>query len=267
MPKVRSLKGSKGQYDIIFDLDGGQEASFRCSEDLIVEYRLLQGRELTTAEYAAFSADQAIDGLMQKAIRYAASAFRSEWEISTYLGSRGADVKAITKIKAKLAKLGLTGDQELTGKLVEALFYDKRHGKERIIFELERRGFPVNIIKATVAGISSRDLEKNLELLFDKKLRDLRGGSKTAAANKMKRYLLERGYGVHDVIEYVDRRQGDFAVVIDEEREISEDLAKLRKKYAREGLDERELRLKLIQALQRKGYHYSLISKHLERGL
>ena len=111
------------------------------------------------------------------------------------------------------------------------MFYEKRFGKEKILFTLEQRGFPRQLLKNAVAMIRKEDVEANLEYLFQKKLPSLKSGSVKAASEKMKRYLLARGYEVSDVIAYVDAHQNEFSKQIDEEKEIYKDYQKLEKRY------------------------------------
>ncbi|MGI6392688.1 MAG: regulatory protein RecX [Candidatus Izemoplasmatales bacterium] len=265
MPKVTALKRKKRQYEVTFMFDDGSEKTFVCSEDLVVSYRLVRGKEINSDRFKVFLADQAIDGLIEKARRYAATAPRSEKEIDVYLTERGASPKDTSLIKAKLKKIGLIDDSVFSRNLVESMFYEKRFGKEKILFTLEQRGFPRQLLKNAVAMIHKEDVEANLEYLFQKKLPSLKSGSVKAASEKMKRYLLARGYEVSDVIAYVDAHQNEFSKQIDEEKEIYKDYQKLEKRYEKTTESKQAVTTKIIKSLLAKGYQYSLIKKTLER--
>jgi len=265
VPRVISLKKKNKQYEVNFGLENNNEDSFICSEDLVVSYRLVRGKELNAVEYQIFIKDQAIDYLLQRSLRYSMIAYRSTEEINKYLKKLGADLKTVDLITSKLKIRGLIDDEAFARKLVEVHFYEKRDGKEKILFTLEKRGFPVNLVKAIIAEISPRDVERNLERLFAKKITSLNTGSLKAVSDKMKRFLLGKGYGIYDVMTFVNQRQSDFSEYIDEEKEIIKDMERLRKRLERTEKSKEALKQKLIKSLIARGYKYALINQILER--
>jgi len=265
MPIVTNLKGNKKEYTVTITLENGLEKTFTCSEDLVVAFRLVNGKELNQDTYKTFVIDQKLDGLIEKVKRYLLLALRSEQEARLYLANHGADQKEVDMIVLKMKRIGLIDDPGFAKSLVESLFNQKRFGKEKIIFNLESRGFPSSLVKTLVAGITLEAVNSNLEYLFKKKIVSFKSGSCKASYDKMKRHLLAKGYGVHDVMAFVDDHRSEFENQIQEDQEILKDLSRLEKRYQRTGDSQEDLKTKLIRGLLARGYSYPLIKKTLER--
>jgi len=261
---VKSLKAKKKLYEVTFLLETGKEISNTVSEDLVVEYRLVRDKELTPELFNRFTEDALLDNITQKAKRFALGKLHSDKEIFAYLEASGADWDTQLKIIAKLRKLGLPEEGTRLDSLFDLAFHAKREGPEKLRFELLTRGFSAELVKALLENADQGEIEDNLQHLFDKKLPKLKKTSLRSAEREMKRHLYTKGYSFAAVENYVNGRSKDFLELIDETGIIKKDYAALDKRYRRQGLTGEKLRLKLIQALERKGYGYGLIKSTIE---
>lgn len=266
MPIVSRLKKKGKNYEVTFRLANQSESAHFVSEDLIVEYRLIEGKELDPNRFKLFLEAAEMDAFFQKALQYALRADRSLFEMRNYLARMDLEDTQQAKVIVKLTKMGLLNDEKLAENLVNSLFFHKHYGKEKIIFDLQKKGLSMaNILQAT-DSIQPKAVRANLETLFDKKLKDLSENSLRNATIKMQQFLHAKGYHYQEVNRYVTEREADLKALIDEEKQIHQDFQTLSKRYQKQGFHEDQLRQKLMQALYRKGYSYQLINQTLERG-
>lgn len=266
MPTVKSLKAKKRKYEITFRIGDTEEFVCEVSEDLVVEYRLVKDKELSPDLYRRFLTDLELDAIMQKTKRYVIGKYRSMKEIRKYLEAQNLSYDQQNKVITKLDKLHLTGDEIAVDKLVKTFFFDKRYGTKKIEFDLQNRGFPPELINARVSLIHSKEIEDNLNFLYTKKLPSLKASSLKRAELEMKQYLYAKGYDFSQINDVLVLRKQVFSKYIDEEEQIKKDYFVLEKKYSRLGFSGEGKKYRILQALQRKGYSYGLISQTLERG-
>lgn len=266
MPKVKRLKAKKKKYEITFQIEASDDFVCDISEDLVVEYRLVKDKELSPELYKKFLIDLELDTFIQKAKRYVIGKYRSQKETRKYLEALNLTYDQQNKIIAKLEKLHLIDDREAIDKLVGNFFFDKHYGMKKIEYDLRNKGFSTELIFARLSMISTNEVAENLNYLFEKKLPSLRASSLKKAELEMKQYLYAKGYDFAEINEILAIRKQDFSKLINEEEQIKKDYSLIEKKYARLGFSGDEKKYKILQALQRKGYTYGLISQTLERG-
>ena len=252
----------KGTYDLMFS-DG---TSHIVSEDLVVNLRLLRGKELTGESMKTFLREKAMDEAMQKTKDYGLRKPRSVYQAETYLKCFELTPSQEKVILTRLHTMGILDDKRFIETLVDREFYEKRYGKRKLRRLLREAGIEADVVRDRLGRIPASDIEENLRILFDKKRSRMRNRTVKAAMKAIIGYMTNRGYDYARVKRYVDARRDDLDHVIDEAHVLEKDYHKLVKKWDGRMDDERKMRDKIIRSLLRKGHDYGAIKKMIDEG-
>ena len=263
MPDVRELKKIKKSYEVTFREALDKTATYRVTEDLVVEYRLVKGKSLTIETYQQFQRDQTIDPAFQKAKSALLRGPKSRQELKRMLERFSLEDSQKTDVERKLVRHGLFDEAKGCEQLVDELFRGKRYGPEKIKFTMHEKGYPQAMVSSYLGQLPEGEQDRHLEFWFSKKLSSIGNKSFQAARQALIQALLQKGYSQGLVLTFIERRIDRVKANIDEEKTIILDIQLLRKKLDRKAMDESEKKRRIIQALSRKGYHYSLINKML----
>jgi len=264
--KVNQVKKDKTKYKVSFLFENLEEVSFVVSEDLVVQYRLLRGKEFTDLAYKTFVKDQQMDEFYQKALRFALQKQRSTHEVKEYLLKLDSQTLFVESIILKLDKLTLLNDEKYVTSILEIYFYQKRVGPLKLEELFKQKGIEPTLYKDALFSIQEKDIILNLELLFSKKLPTMKLQSIRKAMMQMKQFLYQKGYSLEVVSSFLLKHQSDFLSVIDEEKLLLLEMQKQQKKYSALELSTFETKQKIIASFIRKGFQYQDIKKILERG-
>jgi SOS response regulatory protein OraA/RecX len=266
MVKVQLLKKVKSEYEVSFLLENETLEKCLVSEDLVVTYRLLQGKELTKDSYLQFRKDLMIDGFFHKAISYVLKYHKSEAETIEYLEKKECTKDEVSRIIEKLKKLNIINDEILIQSIFDVQIHQKRVGPAKLEYLLKEKGFEESLIKKTLFSIKTEDINTNLDALFQKKLISLKHQSISNAKRLAISYLYQKGYDLNMVQAYVISHQDAFPKMIDEEKGLKTEYFRLLKRLDKTELSSSQKSQKIISSLMAKGYPYKAISKILERG-
>ncbi|MBN2696437.1 MAG: RecX family transcriptional regulator [Bacilli bacterium] len=264
MPKIGKLRKKQNRYEVTFMVNDTEESIFEISEDLVVQFRLLKGKELTDEQFTEFEIEANVDKVYQKLKRYVLIAGRSNKEVDKYLEKYDVSVSEKKTMLAKLDKEGLLDEKKTISEVVALNCESKRIGPKRIDYELSTRGFPIELIQATLLKVPSEQWLENIEYLFFKKLESMKRLSRQAANAKMKQYLYGKGYYLEHVNDFIQTHQADFDRVVNEKKELERELEIIQKRLQREDMNAFDKRNRIITYLLRKGYPYEMISHILE---
>jgi len=233
---------------------------------MVVEYRLVKDRILSDSDYAKLLLESEFDRYLEKAKHWLLFAPRSIRATREYLEKAGADKETAEKAMEKLIRTGLLDDVAKASDLANFLAEEKRFGPKRIIFELTRKGFSLELAGKAATNLPDEITKSNLDYLFNRKIRSLKKGSINQAKSTMRAFLARKGYDLDTINMFVADRKSEFTDFIDEKKQIARDYGILKAKYAKSELSEIEKQEKTIEALSRKGYSYQLIKDTIERG-
>jgi len=192
---VKSLKriGKSNKYNVIIDND-----TYKFNENIIVNYRLVKGKEVTEDLLSKAIKENDYDSLYLKAEKYAINYRKSEKEIIRYLKNKDANPNDILNIISKLRKNKLIDDTNLIVDLINSLI-KKYNGIKMIELKLYQKGFDEDLIKKQLTEIDY-DLYCNcLENLYNKVRNKYDKYDSYIRINKIKSYLLSRGYTYDDI--------------------------------------------------------------------
>lgn len=221
------------------------------TEDLIVKYTLIKGRELTTEELSKIESEIINENLLLKVYNYISYQFRSEYEIKKYLYGLSANENQVNDIIIKLKSLNMIDDNYLS---VSILNYCIAQLKGPKIYKNKLYERRIEIIHNYNDNDQVEAINKSIEKNKDK--------NKKLPALKQKllltQKLLRDGFEEKYVYKLIDEVSFDDDTDEQLERLIKE-YEKLQIKYSK--YTDYEKRNRIINNLMSKGYTYKQISK------
>lgn len=131
---------------------------------------------------------------------------RSEFELEQYLTKRGFDKEVIQRVKEYLVKLNLLDDFSFAKAWIESKV-KRAIGKERIKYELLKKGIPKNIItKALEQTYNVKNEEEMIKELILQRMKRYSHLNKDTAKRRLWSYLLRRGFSKDIVLELISQQ-------------------------------------------------------------
>ncbi len=197
--QIEKQKNNPGRYNVF--LDG--EFTFGADEDLIVDRRLLKGKEINSEELEILIKESEIGKLMERMYGLLSRRARSEGEIRIYLKQLSFKRKLkgdleISEIVAaqlieKLKKKGLINDLEFARSWIESR--SKKKGKVALKSELFQKGIDREIIEEAISSQSSAISEaQTAQKLLEKRIERWKNLSKPEIKQKSLQFLISRGF-------------------------------------------------------------------------
>ena len=263
MFKVTNLV-KKGKNYLITIKDEIKEYVFKVSEDLIIEYRLLVGKEFDQKEFNSLVNAINKDAYYQKVLNYALFKPRTKKEIFTYLDK--LKIEDYGYYLNKLEKLKLIDDLLYAENYINDAFNFKRVGPRKITDDLKLKGIKNELININLNKFKNKTHLENLEFWLEKKLRTLNNKPFYQTQKMLMNFLINKGFDYEDVTSVVNQNQEKIKKEINEDEIIIKEIKYLTTKYHKKDLKV-SLNQYLINKLLAKGYQYSIIKKHLEGSL
>ena len=221
------------------------------SDDIIVEYHLEKGLELTNALYKKLKKENEKHNMFFTVCNYISYGMRSEYEISKYLSEHNVNEKDKKALISELKEAQLIDDEKLATYILDSVIRSKKGPKvfSNKIFE---RHLKVDINLYPYSEEQEQEVVKEvINKLYDKK--------KNLPIKKQKEVLylklLRDGFS-REVVEHELNK----ITFIDESNDsLNKEVLKLQKKY--EKLPSEERKIKMIRSLMQKGYEYGDITK------
>lgn len=254
MNKVTSVKAKKKQYLVEFRSDS-KVKEYVVSEELLLEYRLVKGKELDDTTYVKFQSELKKDANYQKVLHFALYKPRCTHEVVEFMKRKTIEEDQFKYHLNKLHKARILDDELYVSNYVNEAIEFKRQGPNKIRFDLESKHLNKEWIDASLAMVSKKTIASNIQYLFDRKLDSLKNQSVTKSVNQLKRFLVNKGYTFEQVNEVVSDNMNSIQSVSDEEEAILDDIRQAYKKYR----NETEKKEKILAYLLRKGYTYHTI--------
>ena len=138
----------------------------------------------------------------QKALDYISFKPRTTQETRQKLRQAGYEAFLIDKTIAELTNNGLLNDEYYAEQWVEERLLLKPRSKRVLVYELQQKGIPENLIQSAVEDVD--DFQSAYEIA-ENRLYRYEGLSKFDFRNKLGRYLASKGYS-YDVISAITRQ-------------------------------------------------------------
>lgn len=259
---IEAQKKNKDRVNIFID----NEFAFACSNELIYSHGLKKGIQVDTKILEELvKADNYIKG-KTAALRYIERAMKTKKQVEDMLYKKEMAEETVNKVIEFLESYGFIDDKRYAESFIKQKL--KESGKNKIKYDLLKKGIDEELIKELLDEVSSEDESAVALALAEKKARILGKSEKDKGKllGKVTKYLLSKGY-TYDLINQIVNK---VALTIAEDEETLEEpevdfeelLALAQKKYNLLKSNEdnaMKLKKKLQDFLLRRGYGYEEI--------
>ncbi|MCK5731709.1 MAG: RecX family transcriptional regulator, partial [Tenericutes bacterium] len=156
MYEVIESKYHKRKYLIVIS-DSKKDEEFLVSEDLMVEYRLVKGKELDKKQYLKFKEASKRDEIYQKVLHYALYKQRCTYDIKQYLDKKEVYQERQKYYLEKLRKSRILDDKNYTYNYIHEAFEFKKSGPKKIIYDLSRKKISEELYQPIIDALSNED--------------------------------------------------------------------------------------------------------------
>lgn len=201
MPKITEVSPQKKnprRFNIY--LDGN--FAFGADEDLVVDKRLIVGKELSPVDIEQLIKETEVGKLMEKMYGLFSRRQRSEKEVRSYLknlsfkrkikGAEELSSLSVEMLISQMKRKGLIDDQQFALSWTEAR--SKKKGVRIIKQELFQKGIDREIIDAVISERDRMGEEQTAKNLLDKKMKAWNNLSPLELKKKAYDFLIRRGF-------------------------------------------------------------------------
>lgn len=260
--KITTQKRNKNRYNIFIDDGQGESYGFSVEEDVLIEFHLQKGMELTQDLIRTLMQKDNLHKSFTLAINYLSYRMRSEKEIRDYLAKKEVDEEKINLVVDKLKEEGYLHDGEFAQALVNTRINTTNKGPRLVQRELIEKG----VDKAT-AEQALTDYEPEVQLEKAMKLIEKKNKTSSKKSHKqhiqyLKQTLMQKGFNSDTIQEAIN--QSELEEDTDEEWEaVVFQGEKLLRKYQRKDAG-KGIKQKIKAGLYQKGFNFELIDRFIE---
>ncbi len=252
--KIQAQK-AKGRYNIFVN----DEYAFAVDDNLLVNYRLMKGMELTKEEIEELREKGEMSKAYQAALNYLNFKMRTEKEVRDHLKKK--EYQSVDSVIEKLKNHRFINDREYAISFVRTNYILKNDGPRKIEQALYKKGINKNDILEGLEEYKMDQQKENALALAEKTLNRQRNKSSREVIQKVREQLMLNGFSseiISEVMEEIDTEQS-----VDEEYESLEKQGeKAWTRYSRKSKN-RDLIQKTKAFLYSKGYPKELIERFI----
>ncbi|WP_161879668.1 recombination regulator RecX [Alkalibacterium sp. MB6] len=252
--KIQAQK-AKGRYNIFVN----DEYAFAVDDNLLVNYRLMKGMELTKEVIEELREKGEMSKAYQAALNYLNFKMRTEKEVRDHLKKK--EYQSVDSVIEKLKNHRFINDREYAISFVRTNYILKNDGPRKIEQALYKKGINKNDILEGLEEYKMDQQKENALALAEKTLNRQRNKSSREVIQKVREQLMLNGFSseiISEVMEEIDTEQS-----VDEEYESLEKQGeKAWTRYSRKSKN-RDLIQKTKAFLYSKGYPKELIERFI----
>lgn len=248
----------KGRYNIFLD----DKYAFPVDESVLIKYMLQKGMEVSKELEDKITNDDMVQKAFQRALAYLSHNLRSEKQVRDDLIDKEYEDQADEVIE-KLKDMNLLNDLELAKSYVRTSANINRKGPRNIQNELFRKyGVDENMQLDALEEYPADQQLENAIHLGNKKIKQSKKNSSFDTKNKVKQFLMQKGYDKDIIDEAIDLL--DYEKSEDEEWEaLLKQANKAWRRYSRK-FQGNERNQKVKTNLYQKGFPGNLINQYIE---
>jgi regulatory protein len=258
MITITRISKGKGPF---YEVDCSNGDSLRVSEDLLVRFRLLKGKEVTEEMLAEIQKSAGYDIGLQQAMNYISFQLRSEKEVRTYLKDKEINLEDRHLVVKRLKEMNLIDDRSYGESYLRTQIRLGDKGPTVISQQLKQKGLSEEIIQEVLPLYTE---EQQFDVGYhtaEKALRRFKGKSHKEMMQKLSMHLMQKGF-----------RQPVIQMILDElptDRDEDEETAALQKEGQRllrrhQRLAYTKKKMKIKQGLYQKGFALDAIQEFLD---
>lgn len=262
MYQVKSLEKKKKHYYVQIEYEG-KETSYKVSETLILDYRLVTGKILDDEQFKSFMNALNNDHYRQKLMYYCTYKPRTIYEARTYLSRFDMPEKAKAMLVQKLVDMKILNDEIYIEQYIQEFSQYRLIGPNKIIYDLKRKGIEDQAIRKYIGIYSDALMKENILKWFQKKLKT----SKNKPLQKLKAsliaFIVNKGFDYELVHSMVNAHIDQMKLMNNEDDALQKDYDVYLRKY-RKSNQSQTLKQYCLPKLMQKGYAYHKIMSLLE---
>lgn len=266
MPLIQSRRKNKNHYQVTIAFPDGHVEEVKVSEDLIVEFRVSEGKSFDDSAFASFRLGMRRDEALQKALKALKRQEKSAKELREILAKEPLSAADRHSVFEKLRRLGYVDDERLAKSYVDYHSEVLLSGPKKIAYELGRRGIDSALVEDALRAVDPSRWEGQLTRLYRKYEAAWKKKPTAAAILAIKSKCFELGYP-DDVVK---RFMASNAPALESQRDdgelLNQAILKAKRQLDGTSSDARKLKQKIIERLLRKGFRYEAIIKQLSGG-
>lgn len=267
MVQVKSITNNKQRYTVVFTTPNGDSFEHQVSQDLIVEYRLVEGKMVDDFAFLHFKNDLNLDYWTQKVISKIQRKSQTEFEVRTFLAANQVSMTDIEAIVKKCKRLKLIDDALYVKHYIDYHLHVKMVGPKRLEHELRVKGIDSTLISNELSQVPYELYQKHLTVQWEKMQTMDSKIPYQKRLEKAKIRWVELGYPYSMIATFLQHRvptEDDFQ---NDEQNLLRDAQKIHTRLQKDGVTGYELERKLLTKLLSKGYAYSKIKEAIQGGI
>lgn len=251
MAKISKIEAQKrpGRYNIY--LDG--KYAFTVAESVLIKYRLMKGMELDQAQLAQISNDDEIAKTYNKMLDYLAHQLRTEHDVYEKMRQLKTPAEDIEPVMQKLRGLHLLDDHEYAASYVRTVMNTELKGPQVIRQKLRQKQIGELDIDSALAQFTPERQLENATKLAKKLFKRYGKLPARRQAEKVRQGLATNGYAA-DLFNEIKDTVTPQPDLEQEDELLAKEAAKAWRRYEKRAPTDYERRLKVKQALYRKGF-------------
>ena len=247
----------KGRYNVYID----NEFAFGIDEEVLIKYELNKGLHVTPEFQKTIEKEDSYYKIYQKTLNYLSYSLRSEKEIRDYLAENEV-YHFSDRIIEDLKELKLLDDLNYAASYVRTQMNMNQKGPQNITQDLYQRGISDEDIAIALEEYSYDEQLENAITLAEKRWRKTKNNSQFESIQKVKKYLVNKGYSFEvadEALDAIDTEKDDEL----EYEALVKQAEKACRRYARK-YEGYELIQRLKAYLYSKAYPTELINRYID---
>lgn len=260
--KITTQKRNKNRYNIFIDDGQGETYGFSVEEDVLIEFHLRKGMELTPDLIRTLMQKDNLHKSFTLAINYLSYRMRSEKEIRDYLAKKEVDEEKINQVVTRLKDEGYLHDGEFAEALVNTRINTTSKGPLIVERELREKGVDRHTAEEALTHFDPEiQLEKAMKLVEKKKKTSSKKSHKQQI-QYLKQTLMQKGFPSEIVQEAISQSELEEDTEEEWEAVVFQGEKLLRKHQRKE--DQSGVKQKVKAGLYQKGFDFELINRFIE---
>ena len=256
--KVVKLDHLKAQdYEVTIQNEQGSIETFSVHEEVVLKYRLVAGKEITSDQYNELHTKLDLGRAYQYALNLLSRKSYTTAEVYQKLEQKEYSIEMIREVIERLTAVGLLNDEQYTISYISHHAIMGKKGPVGISQELMRKGISERLINEHLKLYEVESQVDNIEKLINQMVRANHKYGPHYLKQKIYQNLLNKGFNRSLIDQAInaalnDQEENDDSILLKE-------MEKLFRKHRL--LSERDKKSKIITTLMRKGFSYDDISR------
>lgn len=263
--RITTQQKNANRYNIFFEKKNSDVYAFSVDEAVLIDFHLRKGLELDEKTIEAINQRDNLYKSYTQAIHYLSYRMRSRKEVYDYLEKKEVTHEFIDEILERLTKEKLLNDQEFAEMFVRTRINTSTKGPKVIAIELKEKGITQPIIENVLEQFTFEKQFTKVYKLMDKKMKQSSRDSFRKKLQQLQISLMQKGFH-QDVIKAVTAEFSNTKDADEEWEALVFQGEKLLRKHAAK-FEGYELRNKIKQGLQQRGFSFDLIQRFVEEKL